>query len=487
MGMTLSRKMSIQLTALVGAVVVLAGVSLWGVRGLEGQLASAVDEYQRLRAVYEAALPIASAAEALRGDHPDHVRARTQLQRASQRLRRLIQDDPQTSQPAQAALDQLSRVIDQLFTDDESSTQALAGVRLALNHMATQAANTRAGIDRAETAAAAQVQQTFTYIVAVGSVILLAAVCIGIVQYRSVMRPLHRMIPAVRRIAAGTFDQRLDAERTDEFAMLVEEINRMSAQLSELYRDLEAKVERASRELVRSERLASVGFLAAGVAHEINNPLGIIAGHAELTLSALREKLDEATVNESRESLSIITEEAFRCKGIIEKLLSLSRGSDAGKSTVSMRSVVDDVITMTQALPAYRNRSVVADLSEHTLTVHANDAEMKQVLLNLVVNALQATDDNGHVTITGKQDHDTVCIEVTDNGKGMDPTTLSRVFEPFFTTRSGAGTSGTGLGLSISHAIIESHGGTLRATSAGPNRGSTFTIILPALEGDPHG
>ena len=137
---------------------------------------------------------------------------------------------------------------------------------------------------------------------------------------------------------------------------------------------------------------------------------------------------------------------------------------------------------LTKGLTRYRDRRVVADFdSTELLEVVANPTEIKQVLLNLTVNALEAVPpQRGEVRLTGRRSGDWVEVAVEDNGKGMSADTLQNVFEPFFTNKRGAGDPGTGLGLSITHAIVENHGGRLRAESAGPGRGSRFSVLLPA-------
>lgn len=137
---------------------------------------------------------------------------------------------------------------------------------------------------------------------------------------------------------------------------------------------------------------------------------------------------------------------------------------------------------MVADLPKHRGRTLeLAIDADQPLAVHAVEAEMKQVVLNVVINALEATPaDSGRVSIGGRRVADRVRLTISDNGRGMDQSTLARVFEPFYTGRRGAGEPGTGLGLSICHAIIADHGGTITAASAGAGRGSTFTIDLPA-------
>ena len=336
-----------------------------------------------------------------------------------------------------------------------------------------------------------------------------AALLMTASQYRSVMAPLHRLRKGVRGLAAARFAERLDpaAAGSREFAELSDEFNRMAAELDEFYRRLEEKVRAKSRELVRSERLASVGFLAAGVAHEINNPLNIITGYAELTLKRLRA-LEEAnndtgngngaahadgssradpsaahTAADAARSLQIIRDEAFRCKETTAKLLSLARGGHEGRERLSLAQIAAEVAQMVRGLKAYRDRKIRLHFGDDAdaMTVVANANEMKQVLLNLTVNALEAVPSvTGEVAIDGRRRDDWVEVSVSDNGRGISAEALPHVFEPFFTDKRGAGEPGTGLGLSITHAIVEGHGGRIEAHSDGPGRGSRFTFHLPA-------
>jgi signal transduction histidine kinase len=254
----------------------------------------------------------------------------------------------------------------------------------------------------------------------------------------------------------------------------------MAAELKEYYGQLEEKVREKSRELVRSERLASVGFLAAGVAHEINNPLGIIATYAELSLAALKQNNGEPAVADARRSLEIIHQEAFRCKDITQKLLSLSKSGEQRREPVNLADVARDVAEIVGRLRKYADRQLVVAIDDlQQPVVFGSDAEMKQVLLNLVVNALDAVrPGSGRVEIGARCVDDQVELSVTDNGCGMNPATLERVFEPFFSSRRESN-AGVGLGLSICHAIVETHGGRVRADSEGPGQGSRFTVALP--------
>jgi two-component system NtrC family sensor kinase len=284
-----------------------------------------------------------------------------------------------------------------------------------------------------------------------------------------------------RRFAAGEFDRRITATGDAEFVELAGDFNRMADELQLIYRDLEDRVCAASRDLARAERLASVGYLAAGVAHEINNPLGIIAGYGERALRQLPAE-GSADVARVRQALTVMCDEAFRCKRITDQLLSLARPGDAGgRSAVSLSAVAADVADAVTTLPAFAGRHVAVTADPAGVPVTGNAGELRQVVLNLVVNSLEATTATGQVTVTIRPAGATVELAVTDDGRGMTPDGLARAFEPFYTDKpAAAGVGGTGLGLSLAHAIVAAHGGRLTAASGGPGRGSTFTVTLPA-------
>lgn len=304
--------------------------------------------------------------------------------------------------------------------------------------------------------------------------------------YSWVFNPIRDLQEGVRRIASGELDHRLRIGSGDEMEDLAGAFNSMMERLQSLYSDLNRQVADRSRQLVRSERLASVGYLAAGVAHEINNPLASIAFCAEALEARLRQSAGRLDSQEHREVferyLNLIQEESFRCKGITEKLLAFSRGGENTRESADVCRLAQSVLDAAQHLPVCRDKRMVFD-APAPVRAWANPEEIKQVVLNLVVNGLESMDAGGTLTVRVSQEAACARIDVSDTGVGMDRSTLENIFEPFFTrNRTGAG---TGLGLTISHRIIQQHGGEIEASSGGAGQGSTFTVHLPvrAVEG----
>jgi len=508
--MTLARKITIGSAAMVVGLLLLGAASLWGLRGINRNLGQAIEEYDTLRRVYEFGLDASRAREMVDAAQPDPRGAADRVRAAILRLDEL--PPGRDSKSVQRARDALRDTLDQLSKADSSANApegqaaalsaetraaAIASLNRVLNNMGNLSAQTRRVIAAIEAERENRLAAAMLAMAVLSALFVLAAIVIGVLQYRAVSRPLARLAAGVREIAAGRFSQRLSDGGDDELAALSADFNRMAVELDTLYRELEAKVDAKSSELIRSERLASVGFLAAGVAHEINNPLGIIAGHAELTLRAMQRAAKQGDGDASKKSaveaeqtLRVIADEAFRCKQITEKLLALLRGGAAdNRAAVDAGAAAREVVALTAGLPRYRGREVVVDTPPgEDVRVTANDVELKQVLLNLVVNALEATDAGGRVSVAARRRGAVVEIVVADNGRGMTRETLDRVFEPFFTQRRPDETEasppsiGTGLGLSITHAIVESHRGRIRAESDGPGNGSRFIMEWPGTD-----
>ncbi|MFM7107787.1 MAG: sensor histidine kinase [Planctomycetaceae bacterium] len=315
-----------------------------------------------------------------------------------------------------------------------------------------------------------------TWASALAAAALLAA--IGVFTYRWVFRPLRLLGHGSRRVAAGDFGYRIRLDSRDEMAELADALNDMTQRFEEIRDDLDRQVQLRTREVIRGEQLASVGFLAAGVAHEINNPLASIAMCAESLESRLAPAAaadPEAQV--ARRYLALIQAEAFRCKGITEKLLDFSRLGERKRQATALAALVADVAEMLRHVGRFKGRTIEIEPGQDVL-VMANPQELKQVVLNLLVNALDSVADTGRVTVAARRSGGEAVLTFTDDGCGMDEEVLEHLFEPFFTRRKQG--QGTGLGLSIVHRIVTDHGGRIEASSGGPGHGSTFRVTLPA-------
>jgi signal transduction histidine kinase len=312
-------------------------------------------------------------------------------------------------------------------------------------------------------------------------------------SYRWIILPLRVLINGSRKVASGQFGYRIHLDTRDEMSELADALNDMTARFQAIHDDLDRQVQQRTQQVVRSEQLASVGFLAAGVAHEINNPLASIAMCAESLESRIGELLaPPAGVRESGSDhsaaqqqavidnyLRMIQNEAFRCKEITEKLLDFSRIGPVERQDTELGELVQGVIDMISHLGKYQRKHIQFARGSAVFAA-VNPQEIKQVVLNLLINALDSLDAEGSVRIALVPRDGMAELTVADNGCGMDALVLKHLFEPFF-TRSRAG-QGTGLGLSISYRIVADHGGEIEAHSPGPGQGSTFRVRLPLAE-----
>jgi len=307
---------------------------------------------------------------------------------------------------------------------------------------------------------------------------------------RRIFRPLETLLEGSRQVAAGNYSHRIRLEHDDEVSELADALNDMTQNFQTIQKDLNRKVRQRTREVIRSEKMASVGFLAAGIAHEINNPLASIAWSAEALEMRVHEILpaaeasgdqseSTADIQQMKKYLSMIQVEAFRCKEITASLLDFSRMGDPKKGPTNIADVVATVVEMLKPLSKYREKNIHFH-ADYSVTATANAQELKQVALNLITNALGSVEEGGTVEIDLSSENGLAVLRVTDDGCGMDEEIMEHLFEPFFTRRRDG--QGTGLGLSITYQIIQEHGGDIEPSSSGPGKGSTFVVRLPLLK-----
>lgn len=315
-------------------------------------------------------------------------------------------------------------------------------------------------------------------------------ICIIGITYHEIgkiMLPVSKMVAATRNIAAGRFDQEVQSSPqhgeiallADSFNTMLKSLRHMRADLEEWGRTLEEKVKQRSEELVamqarvaQSERLASVGMLAAGVAHEINNPLGAILALTALTLEDVKED------DPNRENLQEVVKQSQRCRDIVKGLLEFSRHSEVHAELADLNKILQDTLSLVSKQAQFLNINVVTNYDPQLPAVMANASELEQVVMNILMNAVQAMQERGTITITTRHnttDH-SVEVLISDTGCGMPADKIDQIFDPFFTTKESG--QGTGLGLSIAYGIITSHHGSISVHSE-IGKGSTFKIRLP--------
>jgi len=318
--------------------------------------------------------------------------------------------------------------------------------------------------------------------------ILTAALVILLVyfMYAWVISPLRTLVRGSRFIANGNFDHRVQLNTHDELAELGHALNDMTQRFQDIRDALDEKVKQRTKEVVRSEQMASIGFLAAGVAHEINNPLASIALCSEslegrlhdiIQADDLRSDADHnEEISQLRNYLRMIQDEAFRCKEITEGLLDFSRLGEVSRHRTDISELTRGVVELIGHVGQYKEKQIDFRCPRPVF-IPANPQELKQVLLNLVTNALDCVGPGGRVEIDVQEDQGFARIRVKDDGCGMTDEVKEHLFEPFFTRRRDG--QGTGLGLSISYRIVSDHGGRIVAHSDGPGTGSEFLLLLP--------
>lgn len=275
-------------------------------------------------------------------------------------------------------------------------------------------------------------------------------------------QPLKRIEEAIKKISSGDYKDIPRIRTGDEFERLVDSLNSM---LSELHK--------RSEQLVQSEKMAALGTLTSGVAHEINNPLNNISTSVQILL----EELDEGDLDDQRELLTETGREVTRAQDIVKALLEFSRESEFTASKEQFKALVDNTVKLIQGeIPT--DVSVQVDVPG-SIYACIDSRRIQQVLLNLMINGFQAMDSTGGsliITAYDACDDQGFIFEIQDTGEGIPEEKLSRIFDPFFTTKGDG--SGSGLGLSISRGIIENHGGTIDVQSK-VGIGTSFTIFLP--------
>ncbi len=317
-------------------------------------------------------------------------------------------------------------------------------------------------------------------------------ILMSVLLAKKISKPLKKLEISADQIAKGDYNQNLLISAPSEVESLAHSITRMSIRLAREKRELEIwgeilekkvkertdEIQKIHSQLFRSEKLASIGKLAAGVAHEINNPLTGILTNASL----LKDDFNEG--DPRREDLEVIVKETIRCREIVKRLLDFSRQTAPVKKLTNINSIVDEIILFVRNQSAFRNIKINKEFENNLPELMVDPDQIRQVCINLIMNASEAMRKGGRLNIKTcvNSDGNFVNLEISDNGCGIPEILRMKIFDPFFTTKE----NGTGLGLAISYGIIEQHGGRIDFSSA-IGEGTTFNISLPIRYQDLNG
>ncbi len=285
---------------------------------------------------------------------------------------------------------------------------------------------------------------------------------------RTIARPLQRIAVAAVKVTDGNYGTEVELRRSnDEIGIVADSFNNMSRKLAS---DIE-QMKRLNEHLLRTDRLAAMGTLAAGVAHEVNNPLASISSLVQM----LRKNADGD--RESAEMLTLVSEQIERIARVTKDLTEFARVRPAARTNVSINALIESSLRLASFDARFQKLSVVAEFDETLPRIEVDADQIQQVFLNLFFNARDAMPDGGELTVRTARTDNAINITIKDTGTGISDAAVKQIFDPFFTTKPTG--EGTGLGLSVCYGIVTAHDGTVELTRTGPE-GSEFTVKLPA-------
>ena len=332
-------------------------------------------------------------------------------------------------------------------------------------------------------------------------VVLVLAIVILTFFVRVVTKPIKMLVEVTDQVSRGDLNQRVDIKQHDEighlantFNKMIESLKQSRDEIEEHNRTLEERIvartrelEQAQAQLIQSEKMGAIGQLAAGVAHELNNPLGGILGYAQFALEKMKKSLPDKTSSKNIDKyihyLTNIETQVRRCKSIVQNLLRFSRASHIAEfEEIDVNKIIEDTIAFVEHQLHMNQIELRVALDPNLPPIQGNAGQLQQVFTNLIINAMHASAAELEIKVISRYSppmgefDGAVELWFIDQGTGIAPENIKKVFEPFFTTKEVG--KGTGLGLSVSYGIIKSHGGEIKVDST-VGEGTTFTVILP--------
>lgn len=318
---------------------------------------------------------------------------------------------------------------------------------------------------------------------------------------RLVTKPVKMLVEVTDQVARGDLSQRVYLKQNDELGQLANTFNKMIESLQQTRNEIEdynrtleekiiqrtLELEEAQAQLIQSEKMSAIGQLAAGVAHELNNPLGGILGYAQFALEKMKKRQiddpDDKGLTSFIRYLTDIETQARRCKAIVQNLLRFSRSRRTTEfEDVDINATIEDTVTFVEHQLHMSQIELILELNDSLPIVQGSSGQLQQVFTNLIINAMHASEPQAKIHIKSRfspalgEFGGAVEVQITDQGCGIEPESIKKIFEPFFTTKEVG--KGTGLGLSVSYGIIKDHGGEIKVDSV-VGQGTTFTLILP--------
>jgi signal transduction histidine kinase len=346
----------------------------------------------------------------------------------------------------------------------------------------------------------AKIEETKQMIVLFTLLLVMLGILLSVTLVKMIASPINALVEATERIASGDLSQRVHVATDQELERLALAFNSMcdsvqktqgelelhNQNLEQMVRERTQRLEEAQQQVLQSEKMAAIGQLAAGVAHELNNPLGGILGYAQFALEKVHKgALNETEIGAFSRYLSDIELQARRCKMIVRNLLKFSRSSNREEfGQVDVNAALEEVFLFTSHQLGMKDIHLHKQLQPDVPHIVGNSNSLQQVFTNIIINSMQSMSEGGELVVRTSLEPPVgefcgaVAIMFKDSGSGIPKENLSKIFEPFFTTKKVG--EGTGLGLAVSYGIIRDHGGDIKAEST-LGVGSTFTVVLPIV------
>lgn len=310
------------------------------------------------------------------------------------------------------------------------------------------------------------------FILIILSVTAVSSALLAIFYIKKIIKPIDKIILTCKKIMTGDISARSNIHPPGEMGLLCKTIDKMADSVEEYQKNLQKETQ---MQISQSEKLASMGRLAAGVAHEINNPLTSILNFAHL----LRNKKEQS--EEDKNDIDIIIQETNRVRKIVRELLDFARQSNIKKEWIDVQKIIQQLVLIIKKQKDFSKISIIENYTRELKTICVDKNQMQQVFLNLLLNAAEAISEQGTITITTSVINEEFTISIQDTGCGIKSEDIHKVFDPFYTNKKVG--KGTGLGLSVSYGIIQQYGGNIEVESK-IGKGTIFRVILPLKEKD---